>query len=156
MAESHSCRDDGLVGAASAAMASAAAERQAESRTSKRRWVDAEYSLEEVEGWEMAWVLVRHQVADYDRWRPVFDGPGTILRGDGGCRGGHVFRTPDDPNDIVVLLEWDSPETLRQFMASPELKEAMQASGVIGEPQILFLDELPRPNVGVRRERRAA
>ena len=42
-------------------------------------------------------LLLRHKIADYAAWRPVFDGHG-VMRGAGGSRGGRVFRSPADPN----------------------------------------------------------
>jgi len=50
-----------------------------------------------------------------------------------------------DPNELVVLLEWDSLESARQFAKADELGEAMQRTGVADEPEIYFLEELERP-----------
>jgi len=103
----------------------------------------------------MTWVLVRHRVEDYGRWRPVFDRHVATLD-QIGCRGGQVFRTADDPNEILVLLAWEDEERLRAFMTSPELREKMRESGVIGEPDIRLLDELPAPLIGRLSAERAA
>ena len=94
----------------------------------------------------MAYVLVRHKVADYNSWRPYFDGPGAALH-KGGTLGGHVLNTSGDPNELWVLLEWDSEENARRFMASPELHSAMRDSGVTDTPDIVYLSELPKPDV---------
>ena len=42
-------------------------------------------------------LLIRHKIADYAAWRPVFDGH-VAMRGAGGSRGGRVFRNAADPN----------------------------------------------------------
>lgn len=95
---------------------------------------------------EMAWVLVRHKVEEYERWRRVFDGPGSALKGSG-CKGGYVFHTEGDPNDIWVLTEFESSEAFRQFAAGHDVEKSKRDAGVIGEPEGFFLEELPKPDV---------
>jgi heme-degrading monooxygenase HmoA len=93
----------------------------------------------------MPYVLVRHKVQDYAKWKPVFDEHG-VARKASGSKGGQLFRNADDPNDLAILLEWDDVKKARQFVQSEELKQAMQRAGVSGPPEILFLDELARPS----------
>jgi uncharacterized protein (DUF1330 family) len=45
-----------------------------------------------------------------------------------------------DPDNVLVIHEFDSVETARAFFANPDLKEAMQRGGVKGEPRIEFYD----------------
>lgn len=59
-------------------------------------------------------MLIRHKVADYGAWKPLFDEHGTTRRANG-SRGGRLFRSADDPNEVVVLLEWDDLERARFF-----------------------------------------
>ena len=94
----------------------------------------------------MTYILCRHKVESYERWRPYFDGPGTVLH-KSGTLGGQVFSTSGEPNELWVLLEWTSEESARSFMSSPELGKAMRAAGVIDTPDVYFLDELPKPNI---------
>ena len=53
-----------------------------------------------------------------------------------------MFRNADDPEEIVVLLEWDSLERARAFAQSPDLRETMERAGVTGPPDIRFLDRV--------------
>ena len=94
----------------------------------------------------MAHILVRHKVADFDKWKSVFDEHST-MRKDNGSKGGVVFRSSDDPNEVVVLLEWENLEKARQFVQSEDLKQAMQRAGVTDPPSITFLDEADKPSV---------
>ncbi len=94
----------------------------------------------------MAYILIRHNVADYAKWKPVFD-ENAAARKAGGSKGGHLFRSADNPNEVVVLLEWDSIEKARQFTQSNELREAMQNAGVTGRPDLFFLDEVGKVHV---------
>ena len=92
------------------------------------------------------YVLVRHKIASYDRWRPFFDGPGAVLHG-AGSRDGKVFRNQQVGNELFVLLEWPDAEKARTFMESKALREAMAGAGVIDKPDIWYLEELETPQV---------
>lgn len=91
----------------------------------------------------MPYVLVRHKVADYARWKPVFD-EHSAARKASGFKGGHLFRKADDPNELVILLEVDNLEKARQFVQSEDLRKTMQRSGVYDQPDVYFLDEIER------------
>ena len=65
----------------------------------------------------MVYVVVKHKVEDYSRWKPIFDEFG-ITRGKAGCKGGQLFRSSDDPNDLFILFEWDRKEKAKKFMES--------------------------------------
>jgi hypothetical protein len=89
-------------------------------------------------------LLIRHHVADFDSWKEGFDGD-ALTRQANGSRGGWIFRDAADPNVILVLLEWDDIERARLFVASDNLVEVITRSGVVGEPAILFLEEVGCP-----------
>ena len=91
----------------------------------------------------MPYILVRHNVEAYATWRPAYDGHGAARQA-GGCKGTHVFRNAEDPNEIVMLLEWDDLENARQLIQSEDLREAMERSGVTDQPDIYFLDDAGR------------
>jgi len=92
----------------------------------------------------MAYVLVRHKVADYEKWKPVFDAH-SATRKASGSKGGRLFRNASDENETVILL--DDLEKARQFVQSPDLREAMQRAGVVDQPTIIFLEEVERVDV---------
>ena len=94
----------------------------------------------------MPYILVRHRVEDYERWKVAFDEHGSA-REQGGSRGGQLFRNMDDPSETLILLEWDDLDKARQFARSDDLREAMQRAGVTDQPTIYFLDESDRPRV---------
>ena len=91
----------------------------------------------------MPYVLVRHKIEDYARWKPVFDGDASARQA-GGCKGGHLFRNAQDPNELIVLFEWDDMQKLQQFVQSPQLQEKMQQSGVSDRPDVYFLEEVEK------------
>ena len=93
----------------------------------------------------MPYILVRHKVRDYDTWIAGFDAHSSArLRG--GSRGGQVFRNSDDPNEVFVLLDWDTKENAIQFSASEDLRTVMAEVGVVEPPDIYFLDESAKPD----------
>ena len=68
----------------------------------------------------MPYLLERHKVHDYARWRTVFDAD-AAGREAAGCRGARIFRNADDPEEVVVLFEWDTLERARQRIESATL-----------------------------------
>ena len=54
----------------------------------------------------------------------------------------HAFYGSDD-GTLLVLDEWDSPESFRSFFdGTPEIGEVMQAVGAEGEPEVSFWRKL--------------
>jgi hypothetical protein len=51
-----------------------------------------------------------------------------------------VFRSTEDPNDILILFDTSDRRRAEEFGGSDDLKSAMQNSGVIGQPEIRFAD----------------
>ena len=90
------------------------------------------------------YLLVRHKVEDYERWKPVFDHDHGATRKRSGSKGGWILRSADDPNELVILLEWDSSENARHFVNADETREAMHRAGVADEPDVYFLEEVER------------
>ena len=62
----------------------------------------------------MPYVLVRHTVEDYDKWKPLFDGHADA-RSAAGSLGGQLMRSAENPNDITVMFEWDTMENAMQI-----------------------------------------
>jgi heme-degrading monooxygenase HmoA len=92
----------------------------------------------------MPYLLVRHKVEDYERWKPVFDHDHGATRKRSGSKGGWILRNAFDPNELVILLEWDSSENARHFLNADETRKAMQQAGVTDEPDVYFLEEVER------------
>lgn len=87
----------------------------------------------------MPYLLVRHKVEDYAKWKPIFDEHGATRQASG-SRGGQLFRNATDPNELVILLEWDDLEQARQFAQSEDLRQTMQQAGVADQPDVYFLE----------------
>jgi hypothetical protein len=68
---------------------------------------------------------IEHGVRDYEAWKAAFDSD-PVGRAAGGVRGYRVLRPTDDPNHVVVDLEFDTlgeaeafREKLRALWAGP-------------------------------------
>jgi heme-degrading monooxygenase HmoA len=94
----------------------------------------------------MPYVLVRHRVKDYTAWKPFFD-QHSHAREDAGSKGGYVFRDTADPQNVLILLEWDDMAKARQFIESVNLQEVMEQSGVAGKPEVFFLEMTEKAEV---------
>ena len=85
-------------------------------------------------------VHVHHHVADYAHWRPFFDEHQKV-REKHGAIGHRLYRSAEDPNDLVVVNEFATIEGARAFAADPSLREAMAKARVDRQPEVLFLEE---------------
>ncbi|MGB9938091.1 MAG: putative quinol monooxygenase [Methanobacterium sp.] len=87
----------------------------------------------------MQYVLVINKIEDYDKWRPIFD-ENMESRQNSGSKEAHVFRSADNPNEVVILYKWDNLDNAKKFFASSDVKTKMQKAGVVGMPNIHLLD----------------
>jgi len=75
-------------------------------------------------------------VPDYERWRAVIrdaprvEIPGRIRR--------TVFRSVDDPNEVMVEIELESPEAAQQFLTSVDLRDVLDRAGVEVYPPVFI------------------
>jgi len=86
-------------------------------------------------------ILISHRVEDYGKWKTSFENA-TTMRKESGERSYQLFRTHEDPNNLVLLFEWDNLENAQKFLDSEELRETMQQAGVTGKPEISFIDDI--------------
>lgn len=84
-------------------------------------------------------LLVRHEVVDFVRWREVFETHREAQEA-AGMELLHLWRNVDEPNEVVLLYEVEDPEKAKDFVYSSEVPDAQNASGIIDEPDIYFLE----------------
>ncbi len=87
----------------------------------------------------MCYLIVRHTVADYEKWRPFYDGDDARRRSYGATGVSQVYRDMDDPNTTIAIMEWDNPENALKFANDPALGDLMQKAGVIGQPSLVTI-----------------
>jgi quinol monooxygenase YgiN len=91
----------------------------------------------------MATVLVRHKVNDYAKWKTVLDETKPMAKSSG-VRSQRVLRNFANPNEVVVINEFDDMNAAQKFAQSDELKKAMERAGVAEAPSVLFLNEVDK------------
>lgn len=88
----------------------------------------------------MAHLLIRHKVASFDQWKPVYDAH-QPAREDAGLKLLHLWCSEEDPKEVIILFETSDVAKAKELISSNDLKESMQAAGVQGPPDIVFLSE---------------
>jgi len=87
----------------------------------------------------MAFMLVRSKVRDFDTWKPAYDAH-QPARDAAGLTEKYLLRNADNANEIVILFDAQDLNRARTFAASADLRERMQESGVVDQPDIYFLN----------------
>lgn len=88
----------------------------------------------------MQYVLIIHEVEDYEAWKQVFDSAATIRR-KAGERSYQVLKYQTDPNRIVHFSAWTSIGAAKLFFESPKLIQIRKEAGV-RFPEFIYLDQL--------------
>jgi hypothetical protein len=83
----------------------------------------------------MASMAVQLTIGDYAKWRPTFE-KFKHLRTAAGLRGERVYRDTNRENEVLVWGDTDDVAKVRQALAGPEMRAAMQEAGVVGPPKI--------------------
>jgi quinol monooxygenase YgiN len=91
----------------------------------------------------MTYVLVRFTVEDLAKWKPVFE-EASELRKKFGSMGVRAFSKTDNPNEVVILGEYADKANAMQMFQSQEFREATKRAGVMGQPEVSFVDEVVR------------
>ncbi|MEM9516082.1 MAG: hypothetical protein AAGA42_14615 [Actinomycetota bacterium] len=82
---------------------------------------------------------VKHNVADFQAWKAVFDEHVTNRKQHGAT--GHRFaQSLDDPNELTVLIMFPDRPAAEGFLADASVGEAMANAGVTSEPTVELLE----------------
>jgi hypothetical protein len=82
-------------------------------------------------------MTVNFKVKDFNAWRTSYSGHEKD-RASAGITNGKVFRSADDPNDVLILQDVADVSKARTWLGSSEMKTVLEKSGVIGSPTIRF------------------
>jgi hypothetical protein len=87
---------------------------------------------------ELPAFMMRHSVADFDRWLEGYDRAADIQAAKG-IIGQAANRSIDDPTVAIIYHQAESFDALRAFIADDELKSAMKEAGVTSSPEVQFV-----------------
>jgi hypothetical protein len=85
----------------------------------------------------MAKMYIRHKVADFAKWKVVFD-EHEPMRKQFGFTNSVVFINSQNANDVLSVHHNASKAQAIKFTESSNLKEAMAKAGVVGVPEFDF------------------
>jgi quinol monooxygenase YgiN len=88
----------------------------------------------------MQYVLIIHEVENYQAWKQVFDAAAKIRR-EAGERTYQVLKYESNPNKIVHFSAWTSIAAAKQFFESPQLIQIRAKAGV-KSPAFIYLEQL--------------
>lgn len=91
----------------------------------------------------MSYGFFRFTVEDFAKWKLVYDDH-TSARKVSGSKGAQVLQNSNNPNEVVIILEYESVEEAKAFAASEGLKNAMAKAGVNSIPDVVFLNEVEK------------
>jgi hypothetical protein len=82
-------------------------------------------------------MVVRHKVADFNKWMAAYDA-GDSMRLANGLHNYVISRGIMDTSLVQVSVKVDDLNKAKAFAKGPDLKKAMQKSGVVGTPVVSF------------------
>jgi hypothetical protein len=82
-------------------------------------------------------LTVHLKVKDFNAWRTSYNAH-EKERASAGITNGRVFRSPDNPDDVVILADVADVSKARTWLTSNEMKSVMEKSGVLGSPNLRF------------------
>jgi len=88
----------------------------------------------------MQYVLIIHEVEDYESWKKVFDNASDIRR-EAGERSYQVLKYESAPNKVVHFSSWTSIDDAKRFFESPKLIRIRAEAGVKA-PDFIYLEQL--------------
>ena len=88
----------------------------------------------------MAYFFGRVSLEDYKKFRPVFDSKEDMRQAAGATKS-TVYQSVDDPNEIVVQIEFPTAEAAKAFSTSEGLRNAIQQAGAKEPPRMLVVNE---------------
>jgi len=83
-------------------------------------------------------MITRARVQDFSEWKTGYDAH-EPSRAAAGLREKHLLQETDDPNAVMLIFEAEDLKRAEEFSNSDDLREAMQKSGVVGQPDVYFL-----------------
>jgi len=86
-------------------------------------------------------LVIRHTVADYSVWKPLFDAD-SVNRNAAGLHLIGLARGIENQNEVEIPFMIDDVQKAKAFTTNPVLKEVMQKGGVTSAPSIVFIKVL--------------
>ena len=89
----------------------------------------------------MIMLRVEHAVPDYEQWKQAFDS-NPVGRERGGVRRYQILRAVDDPNYVMIDLEFDDAEAATAFLT--DLRALWGRVDVMRDPKARIAESVER------------
>jgi hypothetical protein len=86
----------------------------------------------------MNYVMIRHKVKDFKKWKAAYDAHGPAREG-AGLKERFLLRNAKSRNDVWILFEANNLARAKAFCGSADLRAAMKKAGVTGKPELAIL-----------------
>jgi hypothetical protein len=86
----------------------------------------------------MNYVMIRHKVKDFKKWKAAYDAHGAAREG-AGLKEYCLLRNSKSRNDVYILFQASNLARAKAFCASADLRAAMKKAGVTGKPELSIL-----------------
>ncbi|QMU29669.1 antibiotic biosynthesis monooxygenase [Adhaeribacter radiodurans] len=90
----------------------------------------------------MKYVLIIHEVKNYQEWKKIFD-DASVIRKEAGEISYQVLKYDNNAEKIVHFSEWNSLDNAKQFFESPKLVQIRIDAGV-QSPDFIYLEEIEK------------
>jgi hypothetical protein len=99
-------------------------------------------------------MVMTHKVANYDKWKAVYDAHDSA-RLASGLHNYAISRRQPDSNTVVVAVRVDNVDSAMAFSKNSSLKAAMKKGGVMGAPDIHYYKVVYDVNTTIPTDMRA-
>jgi len=91
---------------------------------------------------KMIKLIFLFKVKDFINWKNNFDKDMTTILKAVEAKSIHIDRGLLDPNLVIIIVEFENLENVKNFSESEILKDRMQLTGFIDKPNILYAEEI--------------
>ncbi len=94
-------------------------------------------------------MTIKHKVANYAKWKPIYDSHDSIRQANG-LHNYVIARGTEDSNMIMVALKMDDVDKAKAMAATPELKDRMKKGGVTGPTSFDYLTSVMNDTTAIQ------
>jgi quinol monooxygenase YgiN len=73
-------------------------------------------------------IIVKRNLKDYASWKELVS-TGNEMRSEKGSRGGTVYHSAKDPNEVYLVFEWDDQKSHLDYFNLPDVQKALSETG---------------------------
>ena len=86
----------------------------------------------------MNYVMIRHKVKDFKKWKAAYDAHSAAREGSG-LKERCLLRNTKSRKDVFILFQANNLARAKAFCASADLRAAMKKAAVTGKPELSIL-----------------